>query len=327
MKRAIVRSGRFKSLEMLLLSHPEGLVRAEIARRLAVSKPTISRDIDELSSELPIWEDESRKIYLNKVDYLNEVHLNSEEIQAVSIASRLLCRKIRFHYPAAASALRKLSSVVEGYAEDFSRTIRRSAEIFDTAVPDDGSGKYGKFINILTAAMINKKAVRITYYSLRKGETDSHLLHPYHVEPYAEGNSLHVLGFVPEINDIRIFKFERIIRIELLTDTYSIPSDFDIDDFLKDAWGIWKKNDKPEVVELLFSEAVKRRVMATRWHRSQELMEQPGGRLLWRCRISAPEEMVPWIRGWGADVVVVSPSWLREKIRDEIQKMAENYRK
>ena len=327
MNRSLARSERFKRLEMLLLSHPEGLSRAGIARRLGVSKPTISRDIDELSTELPIWEDESRKIGVNKVAYLNEVHLNSEEIQALSIASRLLSKKIRFHYPSAASALRKLSSAVEGYAEDFSRTIRRSAEIFDTAIPNDNSRDYEKFINTLTAAMVDKKAVRITYFSLRKAVTDSHVLHPYHVEPYAEGNSLHVLGFMPEINDIRIFKFERIIRIELLSDTYTIPAGFNVDDFLKDAWGIWKKNDKPEVVELLFSAVVKRRVTATRWHHSEESAEQSDGRLLWKCRVSAPEEMVPWIRGWGADVVVMKPEWLRERIAVEIEQMMRNYGK
>jgi CRISPR-associated endonuclease/helicase Cas3 len=254
------------------------------------------------------------------------VHLNSEEIQALSIASRLLSRKIRFHYPSAASALRKLSSAVEDYAKDFSRTIRRSAEIFDTAIPNDNSRDYGKFINILTAAMVDKKAVRITYFSLRKAGTDSHILHPYHVEPYAEGNSLHVLGFIPEINDIRIFKFERIIRIELQKDTYVIPPSFNIDDFLKDAWAIWKKDNKPEVVELIFSAEVKHRVSATRWHRSEESEEQSGGRLLWKCRVSAPEEMVPWIRGWGADVVVLKPEWLRERIEADTLRTIENYR-
>jgi predicted DNA-binding transcriptional regulator YafY len=58
---------------------------------------------------------------------------------------------------------------------------------------------------------------------------------------------------MPETKDIRTFKFERIIRIELLSDTYAIPAGFNVDDFLKDAWGIWKKNDKPEITERCFS--------------------------------------------------------------------------
>jgi predicted DNA-binding transcriptional regulator YafY len=35
--------------------------------------------------------------------------------------------------------------------------------------------------------------------------------------------------------------------------------------------------------------------------------------------------MKPWIRQWGADVVVVKPDALREELIEEVQRMAANY--
>jgi predicted DNA-binding transcriptional regulator YafY len=36
--------------------------------------------------------------------------------------------------------------------------------------------------------------------------------------------------------------------------------------------------------------------------------------------------MQPWIRSWGAQVEVIAPDWLRQRIADELQKAAEQYR-
>ncbi|MBN1813833.1 MAG: WYL domain-containing protein, partial [Anaerolineae bacterium] len=38
-----------------------------------------------------------------------------------------------------------------------------------------------------------------------------------------------------------------------------------------------------------------------------------------------PQEMVPWIRGWGADVEVVGPEAVREQMRGEARRLAATY--
>jgi CRISPR-associated endonuclease/helicase Cas3 len=53
--------------------------------------------------------------------------------------------------------------------------------------------------------------------------------------------------------------------------------------------------------------------------------EQPDGSLLWRARVAEPQEMLPWIRGWGADVEVVEPEGLRESLTGEARRLAETY--
>jgi len=78
-------------------------------------------------------------------------------------------------------------------------------------------------------------------------------------------------------------------------------------------------------VVLRFSPHVARRVQETRWHRSERTEPQPDGSLVWRAQIAEPKEMLPWIRGWGADVEVLGPEGLRGTLEAEVQKMAKVY--
>ncbi|MER8170536.1 WYL domain-containing protein, partial [Acinetobacter baumannii] len=39
-------------------------------------------------------------------------------------------------------------------------------------------------------------------------------------------------------------------------------------------------------------------------------------------RVRQPEEILQWILGWGADVVVLEPESLRERVRAEAEKIA-----
>ena len=52
-----MKGERVAQLELLLRSHPEGMRRAEIARRLGVHRSTISRYVDDLSQLIDIYED------------------------------------------------------------------------------------------------------------------------------------------------------------------------------------------------------------------------------------------------------------------------------
>jgi len=94
---------------------------------------------------------------------------------------------------------------------------------------------------------------------------------------------------------------------------------------LKDAWGIWYADKEPEEVVLRFNKRVAKRVQETQWHYTQVTERQPDGSLVWRARVVEWREMLPWIRGWGADVEVVGPEGLREALKREVRSLAKLY--
>jgi CRISPR-associated endonuclease Cas3-HD len=81
-------------------------------------------------------------------------------------------------------------------------------------------------------------------------------------------------------------------------------------------------------VVLRFSPSVRRRVLETTWHPSQVTSEDPEkpGWLRWEVQVADTLDLVPWVRGWGADCEVLEPEELRHVISKGVLKMAQLYK-
>lgn len=324
MNRSEGKADRFLQLEGILVAFPDGIRKAEIARRLGIHRSTAGRYVEELSRRVPIWEDDDGRLGINRDDYLNHVRLTIHESMALHLAARLMATRTDKHNPHAASALRKLGDALEKFAPLVSRHLLISAEVMDSQAQRHDP-VYLEVLETLTRAWSEQRKVRVWHQHGSTGKVHTYVLSPYYIEPYAVGQTAHVIGWREPPSARRTFKIERIRRIEKLEEPYEIPEDFDPREQLRDAWGIWYTDDEPVEVVLRFHPRVAGRVRETQWHGSQELEPQPDGSLIWRAKIAEPQEMLPWIRGWGADVEVVEPESLRNQLAAEARRLARQY--
>ncbi|MBE7467830.1 MAG: hypothetical protein DPW09_16255 [Anaerolineae bacterium] len=325
MESAENKSGRLLQLLELLLAHPQGMTRADIARRLNVHRSTIKRYVDEMSQQLhvPIWED-GNLVGINRDDYETRVHLTLNESMAIHLATRLMATRIDKHNPHAAAALRKLGQALEKFAPQISRHLLISADVMDDAA-QRYDPNYLRILETLTRAWSEGRLVHLWHKQEGTGRIFEYDFAPYFIEPYAIGQTTHVIGLRQKPDKMLTFKLERIQRAELLNDPYIIPPEFNPQAQLVDAWGIWYTEAEPVEVVLRFHPRVAGRVKESRWHRSEAVTEQADGYLLWQARIAEPQEMLPWIRGWGADCEVVEPMELREEVKGHVWKLAQIY--
>jgi CRISPR-associated endonuclease/helicase Cas3 len=304
-------------LEHLLLTHPEGLTKAEIARRLGVHRSTAAEYIDDLGQRIPLYEPSEGRFAILRDAYNVDVRLTMHESLALHLAARLLTTRTDKHNPHAASALRKLGAALEKLAPRISHHLNASADVMD----DAGRRRDPVFmqtLETLTRAWSLGKRVHLTH-QMEDGKVFEYDFEPYFVEPYAVGRTLHVIGRRVPPGEIRTFKVERIRTIKLLDAPYSIPADFDPREKLKDAWGIWYTEGNPEEVVLRFSRQVAQRVRETQWHHSEKVTEEVDGALMWRAKVAE------WHEGWGSECEVVEPRELRETLIGEAKVMAERY--
>ncbi len=324
MSRVQNKASRLSQIEALLLANPEGMPQAELARRLEVDRSTINRDIADLPKHIYIDDLDGGRLKLDKEAYLVNVRLNLHEVLAVHLAARLLATRMDRQNKHAAGAMRKLGIALKPLTAQIGNHILQSADVLD----DPNRRQDPIYIGVLeklTVAWAEQRKVQI-WHRHENGKVLEYTFSPYFIEPYAVGQSTHVIGWRQPPGAMRTFKIERIERVELLRETYTIPEAFDPRDLLADAWGVWYTDRDPVEVVLKFGTQAARRVQETRWHRSEQITIQEDGSLLWRAKVAEPLEMLPWIRGWGADVEVLEPAGLRESLRRETRKMAEIYK-
>ena len=139
------------------------------------------------------------------------------------------------------------------------------------------------------------------------------------------GYACYVIGYDHLRGEVRIFKVERLERVQPTDRPYEIPEGFDPYRYLSTAWGIMGGEETVEV-RLRFSPNVTWRVKESVWHPSQTLQALSDGGCLWTARVSHTLEMKPWIRGWGADCEVLAPEGLRREIVEDMQAAAELYK-
>lgn len=321
MLRTENKSARLSQIEALLLDHPEGLSQSEIARRLGVHRSTILRNLADMHA--PIYEENGR-INLNREAYLINLRLSLHEAFSIHLAGRFMSNCMDRQNPHVASALRKLGIALEQLAPSISSFIRNSANTFDNQSKRQDP-HYLQVLEKMTLAWAEKHQVQLWYRGADENLVKEYLFCPYFIEAGGARQAIYAIGHIEPDKQMRTFKIERIERIELLREIYTIPADFDADQIFNQAWGIWYTEKEPIEVELRFSKQVARRVLESRWHPSEKISEQKDGSLMWRASIAEPQEMLPWIRGWGADVEVLKPEQLRETLKNEVKKMAGLY--
>jgi CRISPR-associated endonuclease/helicase Cas3 len=324
MERANNKASRLIQIENLLLAHPEGLTQAEMARRLSVDRSTINRYIADLPKHIYLDDLDGYKFKIDRTADLINVRLNLYEALAVHLASRLLATRMDRQNPHAASTLRKLGVAMERWASRISRHVQQSADVMDEAAQRHDP-VYLQSLEQLTLAWAEQRKAQVWHRSEKTGGVLEYMLCPYFIEPYAVGQTTHVIGRIDPSGKMRTLKIERIERVNLTREPYDIPAEFDPRNLLADAWGIWYTEHEPVTVVLKFHPRVAQRVRETRWHRSEEETELQDGSIVWQAKVAEPQEMLPWVRGWGADVEVLEPKELRETMMGEAKAMAEKY--
>ena len=317
MSRLENRTARLRQLEELLLLSPGGQSVAELASQLLVDRRTVYRDIDFLSAQdVPLWQKDGR-FGLNRTRYLATVRLSYQEAIALVLAGLLLARTLDERNPHVIAALRRLATTLPDIP---STHLKRAAERVEAYRQNPAQVT---ILETITEGWGNGRKVEVAYRSPRSGELRQRVIAPYALEPTASG--IYIICHDDWAGDVRTFKLSRLESAQLLDERYTIPPDFDPEAHLASSWGIMSGEQVSQVI-LRFSAEAKPFVEERQWHPSQQIRPSPDGGCLLQVQVSEPLEMQPWIRSWGAQVEVIAPEWLRERIADDLQKAAEQYR-
>ncbi|MGN0906447.1 MAG: helix-turn-helix transcriptional regulator [Bullifex sp.] len=218
-----MKGERVAQLELLLRSHPEGLRRAEIARRLGVHRSTISRYVEDLSEHIDVYEENNLIKIRQKEDEDENIALSVYESLAFNLSAEVLINNSEIQTPHLASGLRKIAMNMRSYAPKVSDNMLLVAEKIDQEVQKNRSRntKYNTILEVLIDAWVTGRIVRISL-----ADSDEIELAPYFIgfrEENRDRQPITVTGRLRHTKEIITIDITKIVSATLLDETYTIP--------------------------------------------------------------------------------------------------------
>jgi len=311
-------------LELLLLSHPEGLRRAEIARRLGVHRSTIGRYVDELRKKVDLWEDEYT-IGISSDESMNMMKLSVYESLAFHLSAELLAKHSEYHNPHMSSGLRKLAENLRTYAPTMSENINAVAESIELGARKQDPD-YVRVLETLTDSWVSGKMVRIRHISEESGELEETEFAPYFIGFAEQANGrrpISVTGRLRHTTRVETIDIFNIKNADIIDQTYTIPDNLKALNNSQTAGRIESRDLIP--LKLRISERSVLNVFHYLYYRNMEVDEDKEGRLTCRVEVENSIELFLRLVQCGSSVEVLEPKSYRSHFSKEINAISELY--
>ena len=320
-----MKGDRVAQLELILRSHPEGLRKSDIARRIGVHRSTVGRYIDELKQYSEIYEDNGLIKIIPRNDE-EPLALSVYESLALNMGVEMLIRNSEFRTPHLASGLRKIAMGMQSYAPKVSRNIMTIADQIESEATSS-SNRSSEILEVLIDAWVSGRIVRIIHTN---GDVDEETeLAPYFigfVENEKGRNPVTVTGRLRHTTEIITLDITKIKSVAILNETYTIP------DNLK-AFRRMESPANPEFVVdtiplvLLVKQKSALNSFTTLSHGEIQTENRPDGTRICRLEAENSIELILRIIQCGDAVEILEPAPFRAKFKAYLENILSIYRK
>lgn len=297
------------------------VLRAEdLAAQFETSVRTIYRDIQALSEAgVPIIGAPGQGYSLMEGYFLPPVGFTAEEAVALLMGTDFIEQKLDGEYVSATKAARrKIEAVLPEQVREESALVRETMRLL--RVGESVAGwKEKDYLGQVRRAILERRKLSFTY--LKKiPESDGKRENRREVAPYGlvlvQGNWV-LIASCDLRQDIRHFRLSRMTELIVLEERFSMLPGFELSRYRPpdDRNMRIRVRVNPDIADKIAESA----------NFYMEAMEGRKDHLLVTFRVRHPEELLPYILGWGEDVEVLEPETLRIRIREVVEKILKRY--
>ncbi|WP_166242939.1 helix-turn-helix transcriptional regulator [Paenibacillus turpanensis] len=296
-------------------------IRAEdLSALFETSVRTIYRDIQALSEAgVPIVGAPGQGYSLMEGYFLPPIGFSSEEAVALLMGTDFIEQRLDNHYSVVAKAARrKIEVVLPEKVRSEAARVRETMRLLHAGEPATGQ-KVKEYLAFVRRAIMDRRKLCITY--LKKiAESDGNRKNKRVIAPYGlvlvQGNWT-LIARCDLREDIRHFRLSRMTELEVLEASFRMPHDFNLNHYRP-------ADVRKEWVRIRVNPHIADKITEVSQYYLEETEERTDG-LVAHFRVRQPEELLPYILGWGGDVEVLEPESLRLRIREEAEKMLKRY--
>jgi predicted DNA-binding transcriptional regulator YafY len=297
------------------------VLRAEdLAATFETSKRTIYRDMQALSEAgVPVIGSPGLGYSLMEGYFLPPVSFTVEEAVVLLIGTDFVEQKFDTSYGTRAqTSQRKIEAILP---ESIRREASRVRSTIKLLVPDKeiNSGQEKTYIGILRRAILDEQKVKFRYSKVST-EADGNRHSVRTVAPYGLVllNGAWILIAVCDLRqELRHFRLSRMNDLTVLEDQFKVPPHFNLQDYQP-------TDDRHVRVCIQANLAIADKIKESNNYYMEQLEDHRDG-LIVTLRVHRIEEILPWILGWGAEVLVLEPESLVFRVREEAERMLKRY--
>lgn len=322
------RTVRIYRIDQLL--HDRRVVSFEyLLEALQVSPATLKRDLacmrNQMNSPI-VWDAEKRGYRFGEPGVgpkyeLPGLWFHPDEIHALLTMQHLLANLDEggILTPQVQPLIARLNAML-GSAENHADEVRRRVLIVGMGKRAIRLAQFEK----VGSALLRRKRLKIRYAGRGRGETTEREVSPQRLVYYRDNWYLDAWCHLRK--ELRNFSVDAIEHAELLETAAKEVGQRSVDAALGAGYGIFGGKDIAWA-KLRFSPARARWVASEHWHPKQKGRSEADGSYVLEIPYADDRELMMDILKYGADVEVIAPPELRQRVREEVKRLTSLYRK
>ncbi|AVR00200.1 transcriptional regulator [Oceanobacillus iheyensis] len=308
-------------LAIVLELQRKEVVRAEdLATRFETSARTIYRDIQALSEAgVPIIGTPGAGYSLMEGYFLPPISFTVPEAVSLLIGADFIEQQFDDDYRVRAQVARgKIEVILPESVRNETSRVRKAMRllIYDKQVTPS---KEKEYLEKIRRAILDERKISF-HYVKKLADSDGNRHSVRTVAPYGlvlvQGSWMLVARCDLRL-DIRHFRLSRMTELIDLAEPFERPAHFNLREYTP-------PDNRHLRVRLRFNQDIADKVKESNNHYIEDMEEHQDG-LHVVLRVRQLDELLQWVLGWGASVIVLEPESFRNLIREEAQKIIKRY--
>lgn len=301
-----------------ILHSRNGMSMQDLQDEFEVGERTIRRDISDLNQAGYPIECKAGIYTINQKFTLRTLYLGDSEAVALLQTIDAFNQK-GFPFSPALGAVRE--KIVNCLSPQLRSSVEQRLDItdIDLVQPCEVSDK---LFSKLEGAAAAKRQVKIRY----NAKTSSCEVADRVVDPYGliyKEKAWYLVAYCHARNEIRLFRPDRILEIEVLETNFSITEGFILEDFFENSWNIGQ--GEPVNVKIRFLPHIAQAAKQTKYHPLGIYTDMEDGAALYEVTVKGLWEISRWALSFGPGVEVIEPLELREQVKAMLERACEIY--
>ena len=315
---------QWRILQSLIASR-SGKSAADLAHELEYHWRTVYRDLEALQlAGFPIYTDrvEGKNLWsvLDSARHNIPIPLNLTELMALYFSKGLMTvLKDTVFYESLESFFQKIKATLPVETTRYLDRIDESLEV--GSKPYKAYGQLRDSIDAISEATFERKIIEIEYFTMSRKEKTRRKIAPYKI--WFFDGAFYLVGNCGLREDIRIFALDRIKSLKLTDETFEMPADFKVEDFMQTSFGVFQ--GQPQRVRIRFGPEVAGYISEKTWHQTQKIETLKDGSIIFEAQVAGTDEIKFWLMTWGSKAEILSPAALRDEMIAEARAMLQKY--